>query len=351
MAKIRVLLVDDSVLVRKLLAEALSADPRFEVVGTAPNGRIALDKLDQLAPDAIVLDVEMPDLDGLETLRAIRARSADLPVIMFSALTERCATATLDALSLGASDYVPKPTSSGGMFVSRAQAVASLTTKLEVLCRGAHPTRPPAALPAGPAAAPAVSARCRRPELVVLGASTGGPNAVAELVGLLPPQLPVPIVIVQHMPPLFTRMFAERLSTSTGFESREAATGEKVAAGQIRIAPGDFHVALARPAATLQVVLHQGPPENSCRPAVDVLFASAADLCGSGVLGVVLTGMGFDGLRGAELIRGAGGTVFVQDEASSVVWSMPGSIARAGHANKVLCIADLATEIARWAHG
>ncbi|HEU5450297.1 MAG TPA: chemotaxis response regulator protein-glutamate methylesterase, partial [Acidimicrobiia bacterium] len=348
-----ILVVDDAVVFRRLVAEELAADPALEVVGTAANGRIALAKIAQLAPDVVTLDIEMPELDGLATLAELRPRWPRLPVIMFSTLTERGAEATLEALSLGASDYVTKPT---GLH-NPAEAMAAVQAELVPRIKALHGRRLLSRMPHSPTPkvevtpAPAVKAPARpadaRIDVVAIGVSTGGPNALADLLPALPGTLPVPIVIVQHMPPVFTRMLANRLNGRCALKVIEAEGGELLIPGRVHIAAGGQHLALVRQGTSVVTVATDDPPENSCRPAVDVLFRSVANLYGSGALSVVLTGMGQDGLRGAEAIRVAGGQVLAQDEASSVVWGMPGFVARAGLADAVLPLDALAAEIGR----
>ena len=340
-ARIRVMVVDDAVVIRKILTDALAADPDIEVVGTAANGKIALAKLDQLKPDLVTLDVEMPEMDGLQTLREIRKVKPRLPVVMFSTLTSRGGAATLDALSAGASDYVCKPANVGSVTAAMARIREELIPKVKALCgRSTPPTtlQPIAPRQAFPPAA-------RRPvEAVVIGISTGGPNALAEIMPMLPPTLGVPVLIVQHMPPVFTKLLAERLATRCPLPVVEATAGEAVVANKVYIAPGDFHMAVT-PRRTVE--LTQAPPENSCRPAVDVLFRSAAAVFGGGTLAAVLTGIGSDGLAGCQAVRKAGGGVLVQDEATSAVWGMPGAVARAGLAEQQVPLRDVAHAIAR----
>jgi two-component system chemotaxis response regulator CheB len=335
--KIRVLVADDAVVFRRMVADELAADPAIEVVGTAANGRIALAKLAQLTPDLVVLDVEMPELDGLATLKEIRKTHPRLPVVMFSALTERGAEATLDALALGATDYFPKP--AGGLTESLRVIREELVPEIKALCGKPAPT----ALPT----APVVAAPAGRVDVVAVAASTGGPNALADLFAALPADFPVPVVIVQHMPPVFTRLLAERLSARHPLRVEEGRPGGALRPGHAWIAPGGHHMIVARDAAGDRVLTTQEPPENSCRPAADVLFRSVARAYGPSALAVVLTGMGQDGLRGCEAIRAAGGRVVVQDETTSVVWGMPGFVARAGLADRVLPIGQIAPEIVR----
>lgn len=347
MAAIRVLVVDDAVVVRRIVSDTLAEDPAIEVAGVAANGRIALAKVPQVNPDVVVLDVEMPELDGLATLRILRREYPKIPVIMFSTLTERGAATTLDALALGAADYVTKPANVGSVLTATQRIREELVPRIKALCPGkagaARPARaavPPAAFPR-----PAAAARPAPVELVVIGVSTGGPNALADIVPRLAPSLPVPVLIVQHMPPVFTRLLADRLTAAGGMRVREGVAGGAVVPGEAWLAPGDWHMTVRRAGLASTVQLHQGPPENSCRPAADVLFRSAVEAYGPGVLGVVLTGMGQDGLRGAQLIKEAGGTVFAQDEATSVVWGMPGYVAQAGLADRILPLGRVAGEI------
>lgn len=400
--KIRVMLVDDSAVIRHLLNDVLASDPQLEVVGSAQNGQIALEKLSTLNPDIVILDVEMPVMDGLDTLAAIRKRLPKLPIIMFSSITERGAAVTLEALGRGANDYVTKPANTGNMDASLQRVREELIPRIKVFCRhllsGAvapaprpqtngleslvrpraaleprpgstrsEPlTRPPLTDPARlsttpypepttrpslpePVATPAANRsamRTSRIDIVVIGVSTGGPNALAELLPRIPKTFPVPVVIVQHMPPIFTKLLAERLAKEASLPVAEAADGEMLLPGQIRIAPGGSHLVLDRQGPQMvKLQLNQDPPENSCRPAVDVLFRSAVTTYKGNILAVVLTGMGSDGLRGCETIRNAGGYVLVQDEASSVVWGMPGYVARAGLADAQIPIDKMAGEI------
>ena len=357
MTAIRVLVVDDSVVVRRLLVEALTVDPDIEVAGTAPDGQVALTKIPLVRPDLITLDVEMPVMSGLETLREIRKLYPKLPVIMFSTLTERGATTTLDALTLGASDYVTKPSNTGGVEQTRARIQADLIPKVKALCRAPHEEN----LASAPAvvSAPPIAARrgpskttgaMQRIDLVAIGCSTGGPNALAALLPSLSGGFPVPIVIVQHMPPLFTRLLAERLDRQCSVRIREGKEGEPLQTGGAWIAPGDFHMQVVREAQAARLAMNQEPPQNSCRPSVDVLFESVAKEYGPNVLGVVLTGMGSDGVRGAQCIRTAGGQVIVQNEATSVVWGMPGQVAAAGQADGIFPLQEMAAEIEKRAN-
>jgi two-component system chemotaxis response regulator CheB len=346
MSRIKVLVVDDSVVVRRLVGDTLAGDPRLDVVGTAANGKVALAKIPQLNPDLLTLDVEMPVMDGLETLREVRKLYPRLPVIMFSTLTERGAATTLDALELGANDYVAKPANVGSVTASMEAIRSQLVPKILALCTRARSVVPPLAAPLPrPADATAAPATPPRVDVLAIGASTGGPDALTVVLGALPASLPVPVVVVQHMPPVFTKQFADRLDARCALSVSEAVPGAPVLPGQVLIAPGDFHLRVRRVAGRVQAALDQGTPENYCRPAVDVLFRSAVEAYGGHVLGVVLTGMGADGARGsAEIVR-AGGSVLVQDEATSVVWGMPGAVTAAGLASKQLPLTGVAPAV------
>jgi len=340
MASIGVLVVDDSVVIRRMVASVLDDDRDIEVVGTAANGRIALDKLPQLRPDIVILDVEMPVMDGLETLRALRVTHPHLPVVMFSTLTERGASATLDALAAGATDYVTKPSHVGSVAASIERVRSELIPKIKGLV-GANRERTTGATP--PAPRPAVQpVRQERVDVIAIGCSTGGPDALTAIVAGLPPDLAVPVVVVQHMPPLFTRLFAERLDRSCPLLVREATDGVTLQAGQILVAPGDRHLVLRRQGVEVVAQITQEPPENYCRPSVDVLFRSVASVYGNGALACVLTGMGRDGVKGAERVRAVGGRIIVQDQASSVVWGMPGAVAAAGLASDIVPLRQIA---------
>lgn len=342
MQPLRILLVDDSAVIRRAITSMLSSDPEIIVVGNAGNGTQALERIPGLKPDLIILDIEMPGMDGLETLVEIRKLYRKLPVIMFSTLTERGAAATLDALARGASDYMTKP--SGGLADLTPERVREdLIRKIKSLCVVRPPSQPapPPRLPLAPAL---VGTRI---DVVAIGTSTGGPNALMALLPQLPPNLPVPIVIVQHMPALFTRLLAERLNVRGPLKVQEGREGERLLAGEVWIAPGDRHMTVVRKGAEVLIGVNQDPPENSCRPAVDVLFRSVAQIYKANVLAIVLTGMGADGTRGASVIRAAGGQVIAQDEASSVVWGMPGSVVAAQLADHIYPLDGIAAETVR----
>jgi two-component system chemotaxis response regulator CheB len=347
------MVVDDSVVVRKIVTDVLSADPDIEVVGTAVNGRIAVSKLDQLKPDLVTMDIEMPEMNGIEAVRAIRATRSRVPIIMFSTLTERGASATLDALSAGANEYVTKPANVGSVGQSMESVREQLIPKIKALtgrpvtvgpARAAAPVPPP--LSPAPRTGPG-----KKPAVLVIGSSTGGPEALAKVLPQLPASLPVPVLLVQHMPPVFTRQFAQRLDRLSALRVVEAADGSPLLPGTAHLAPGDHHLVVRGGPRGLHTGLNQGPPENFCRPAVDPLFRSVVTAFDGAVLAVVLTGMGADGRNGAGEVRAAGGTVIVQDQASSVVWGMPGAVSQAGFADEILPLDRIPEAIARHLSG
>jgi two-component system chemotaxis response regulator CheB len=355
----RILIVEDSAVMRSLLRAVISSDPHLEVAGTAANGASALTFLSGERPDLVLLDVEMPVMDGLATLRQMRSRGIRVPVIMCSSLTRRGARVTIDALANGASDYVAKPTGQAGREAAIRALAQELVPKVLALTASAQPR-----LPGSGASAVSTSfsagmqvpvqgtavAHTVAPSVLVIGVSTGGPAALEVLLPALPAGFPLPVLIVQHMPELFTRLMAERLNGRCALRVHEASEGEPIGRGRIAIARGNWHLELrSPPSASAPATLHlqQGPPENHCRPAVDVLFRSAARIFGPGVLGVVLTGMGSDGLIGARLIRQQGGWVLAQDQATSTVWGMPGAVAGAGLADKIVALDAMASEIVR----
>lgn len=362
MRRIRVLVVDDAVVVRRLVTDVLAADPEIEVAGIAANGKIALQKIAQLAPDLVTLDIEMPEMDGLETISEIRKTWKTLPVIMFSTLTARGAQSTMEALSRGATDYVTKPANVGSVTAAQQRIRDDLIPRIKTLCAGVLPSAAPPARLTGAALVsaqlakvagtppprpprPAASGPRQSINIVAIGCSTGGPNALIEILPKLPADFPLPIVVTQHMPPMFTKFLADRLSLMSKLTVREATEGAVITAGSVWIAPGDHHLVLKQVGGQTIATLTQDPPENSCRPAVDVMLRSVVACYGAHVLSVILTGMGQDGLRGSEAVHDAGGSVFAQDEASSVVWGMPGFVTRSGITSAVLPLDRIAQAI------
>ncbi|MFN8706969.1 MAG: chemotaxis response regulator protein-glutamate methylesterase [Planctomyces sp.] len=390
--RIRVMIADDSSVTRKILTAAISLDMDLEVVAAALNGDEAVNYCRGLKPDVILMDVEMPQLTGIEALREIRKFNPQVPIIMFSTLTVRGGEATLDALQAGATDYVAKPTGVGHVDKAISYLQLEVVPKLKLwgrrnrnvqenavaIPRKSNGTGTPenssgavarsGAVPAvtpGPEAAadPAVtnpielseaafdfevSARKRRsdrrktPVMVLgIGSSTGGPNALAELISRLPASLNVPVLITQHMPPIFTQLLAERLDRCSQLTVREGYDGAVLKAGEVWIAPGDHHMMVARDGTSVVIRTTRGAPENSCRPAVDVMFRSLAQVFGAGTLAVVLTGMGRDGTAGCQALSQAGAWIMVQDESSSVVWGMPRVVAEAGLADAVFPLNEM----------
>jgi two-component system chemotaxis response regulator CheB len=346
--KIRVLIVDDSAVTRLVLADMIRRDPDLELAGAESNGRKALENLDALRPDVVVLDVEMPEMNGIETVTLLRARQPRLPVIMFSSYTEEGAAVTIEALTCGAADFVAKPSNTTDAAKALAHVREQLLPRIKILGRPRRNDARPMVV-SHKVTHPSTPSRAENHhvELICVAVSTGGPRALEVLLTPLPASFPVPIVIVQHMPPTFTRHLAERLASLCAISVKEVQNGATLHPGTALLAPGDFHVVIKRSGERALLVTNQDPPENSCRPSADVLFRSAAKTFGPGTLAVVLTGMGHDGLAGSEEIHHAGGRILVQDEASSVVWGMPGSVARANLADKIMAIDQLSGEIMR----
>lgn len=352
--KIRVLVIDDSVVIRRLVTHALEEDPAIQVVGAASNGAIGLQRIPQLNPDVLTLDIEMPEMDGLAMLRRVRREYPHLRVIMFSTLTERGAAVTLEALTLGADDYVAKASNEGSLDRSMARLRQELIPKIKQFFYTPEPVRPIAAVSRPEVrSAPALDKAVRppaagadtRPRVLAIGVSTGGPTALGAILPELPADFPLPVLVVQHMPALFTRLLAERLDATCRLRVSEATQGAAIAAGKILLAPGDFHMKVTASAQGPRVLLDQSPPQNSCRPAVDALFASIGEVYGGAALAVILTGMGYDGVHGARILKARGATILAQDEATSVVWGMPGGVVNAGLADRVLPLGRVIPEI------
>jgi two-component system chemotaxis response regulator CheB len=350
---ISVLVVDDSALVRRLVSGILDEAEGIRVAGTAANGELALRKIDELRPDLVTLDIEMPVMDGLTALRQLRKAHPSLPVIMFSTLTQGGAAATLDALSAGASDYITKPSNGASLAASMADVRDQLVPRVRALGgRRFAPavSRPPASPP--PLAKPGDRNRTKRVrsasplQVIAVGSSTGGPEALSKVLAALPERPGVPIVVVQHMPPIFTTMLATRLDRLGPASVVEATDGQRLEPGVVYIAPGGRHLEVQRRASACYTKLHDAPPENFSRPSVDVLFRSVAKAYPGSAIAVVLTGMGHDGCRGAELIGSAGSLVVAQDQNSSVVWGMPGAVTEAGLADAVLPLTSIGPYLA-----
>jgi two-component system chemotaxis response regulator CheB len=355
MRTINVLVVDDSVTVRRFMSDVLSDEPGIKVVGLVSDGAYALEKIAQTNPDVVTLDVEMPIMGGLETLEEIRKHYPRLPVIMLSSLTEAGSHITLQALLRGASDYVLKPSQTGNVQVALDKLKKELVPKIKSICDGAgivsfrparipEPSKPKEnAIPAK--FVPVTRPTSRRIDVVVIGSSTGGPNALKSVLSKIPADFPLPILVTQHMPPVFTTSLAKSLNDQCRLPVSEGVAGEEVLPKRIYLAPGGVHMVVDKHGTKMQIGINQDPPENSCRPAVDVLFRSAVRAYGDRVLAVVLTGMGQDGMLGCEAIKRAGGKVIVQDQATSVVWGMPGAVVNAGLADEVMPVNKIADEI------
>lgn len=376
MDKVRVLIVDDSAVMRKIIASALQKEPSIEIAGYAANGLQAIEAIQTCNPDVVTLDIEMPEMDGLTALREIRKDNKYLPIIMFSSLTHKGAQAAVMALTAGASDYVGKPANAtGGIDDAFKVLETELIPKIIGLAKRVKSRRAREGASAdAPKSIPVVAPKtvntpkpiapiktasslaskiskvtsgvlAKPAEAVCIGVSTGGPEALMQVFGAFNAPLSVPIFIVQHMPADFTALLAARLSATGVMTVKEAEEGEIAEPGMVYIAPGGFHMTVSRPGTKTIIHLNTEPPENSCRPAVDVLFRAAADVYGSSLLTVMLTGMGYDGLKGSQVVKDKGGQLIAQDEASSVIWGMPGAVVQAGLADAVLPLDKIADEI------
>ena len=359
---IRVLVVDDSAVIRGLITRLLESDPELAVVGSVGTGQMAISTCQRQSVDVVVLDIEMPVMDGLTALPQILAASPGVKVIMASTLTTRNAQISLKALQAGAADYVAKPTSTAEIqaaqdfrreLVEKVKALGQAGRKRRVergdVKPGDLPFRPPAGA-IKPATKPGIALRAaasRPPELIAIGSSTGGPQALLAVLTKFPTSIRLPILITQHMPATFTSILAEHLARASGWACAEAVDGEPVRANRIYVAPGDFHMKVAVENGARLIRLTKEPAENFCRPAVDPMFRSVAQAYGAGVLGLILTGMGSDGAKGARAVVDAGGSVIAQDEASSVVWGMPGAAAAAGVCSAVLPLPEITAYLRR----
>jgi two-component system chemotaxis response regulator CheB len=326
----RVMICDDSAVIRAALARMLEADPAIRVVARVANGKLAVEELRRQAVDVVVLDIEMPVMDGMAALPLLLQADPGVRVVMASTLTTRGVDTAIRALRLGAADYVPKPDTS-------AVANDSFRRELVAKVKGLAGLRRRASLPARGGAPLALRAAPRvAPQLVAIGSSTGGPQALFTLAEALGRDLRLPVVLTQHMPATFMPILAEHITRLGGMPCAEAREGERLHPGRIYLAPGDRHLLVRGSGAALHAKLSSGPPENFCRPSVDPMLRSAAEACGGRVLAVMLTGMGRDGLAGTRQVVDAGGGAIAQDEATSVVWGMPGAIAQAGLCHAVL---------------
>ena len=369
--KLRVMVVDDSVVIRGMISRWIAAEPDMEVTASLRTGLDAVNQLERINPDVAVLDIEMPELDGISALPQLLAKKRDLIIIMASTLTRRNAEISFKALSLGAADYIPKPESTREAAAAETfrhdliQKIRHLGAKVRRSTPPAHMSpplapvhgRPREAAARAPLASPATVAPLvltRRafgmiaPRVLLIGSSTGGPQALMSLVTEIGAVIDrVPVLITQHMPPTFTTILAEHLARSSRRPAHEGVDGEIVKAGQIYLAPGGRHMRVARHGADAAIALDDGPPVNFCKPAVDPLFTSAIDVWQGGIMSVILTGMGSDGMRGGKDIVAAGGSVIAQDEATSVVWGMPGAAANAGICAAILPLNQIAPKLVR----
>jgi two-component system chemotaxis response regulator CheB len=360
--QIRVMVVDDAVVVRGLVSRWIDEEPDLKAVATARSGRDAVDQMTRANPDVVLLDIEMPDIDGIEALPLLLEKKRDLVVIMASTLTRRNAEVSLKALALGAADYISKPASNHEVTTS-ASFRRELIEKIRELggrrkraadmrARGSG-FAPAVPIRAKPAPAPSSDIKLRPfaaspPRVLLIGSSTGGPQALTSLVSQLGPVLDrAPVLITQHMPATFTTILAEHLARASGRPAHEGVDGEPIVSGNIYLAPGGRHMTTERRNGAAMISLNAGPLVNFCRPAVDPLFSSATQLWGGSILAVILTGMGSDGTHGAEAVAAAGGSVIAQDEATSVVWGMPGAAAHAGVCSAVLPMDQIAGRVVR----
>lgn len=354
---LRVLVVDDTIMYRKVVGDILAEMPGVEVVGTANNGKIALTRIASLRPDLITLDVEMPVMDGLETLKEIQKSHPDVGVIMLSSWTKRGSDITMKALELGAFDFIPKPDADAmqanvqllkGELLPRIKVFAKRLELKGLLRQGARPSG--AAAPAAPRPVPAAAAPSRRTgksKAVAIGISTGGPNALTKMLPQLP-RLGVPVFIVQHMPPVFTKSLAESLDAKCQYEVREAEHNETVRPDVVYIAPGGKHMRVAAGSGGTKIIqITDDPPENNCKPAVDYLFRSVAREYGALATGVIMTGMGGDGTLGLRVLKSFGAVTVGQDEETCVVYGMPKTAAEAGVVDVVAPLQSIASEIVR----
>ena len=364
----RVMVVDDSAVIRGMISRWIDADPALTVVGSASNGQMAVQQLERLDPEIVVLDIEMPGMDGISALPKILSALPDVKVIMASTLTLRNADISMKALAAGAADYIPKPTSTRQMQGAN-DFQRDLLAKLKALgnARRNHPGA--RRRPSKPGRAVSIAKPRERlalynkgpivlrprskqpPRILAIGSSTGGPQALFRLFGFVRDRIRLPILITQHMPATFTTILAEHLRRIAGAPCREAIDGEPVVGGTIYVAPGDWHMTVEADGSQKVIRLNQNPSENFCRPSVDPMLRSVAKAYGAHVLGLILTGMGHDGLNGGRVVVDAGGTVLAQDEATSVVWGMPGAVATGGLCSAVLPIDEIGPTVERMATG
>lgn len=334
MGKIKVLVVEDSPIMRKLITDILKNDPEIEVIDTAKTGKEAIEKAKSLKPDVITLDIEMPEMDGISALKILKKETPQTKVIMFSSLTQEGAKATIECLSLGAYDFVPKP-STKSFYESIKKIEQDLIPKVKSII----PLERIKFIYKAPHITPKIKKGIYK--ICGIGVSTGGPQTLIKIIPELPPNFPAPVLIVQHMPPIFTKQLAERLNSLSRLRVKEAEEGELIKDGVIYIAPGDYHMEVKKENALVKIKLHQGPPRNFCRPSVDELFESLAEVYNGNTLVLILTGMGSDGKEGAKKIKEKGGVVLAQDAESSVVFGMPKAVIEEGLADEVVNLSKI----------
>ena len=346
---IRVLIVDDSAVIRGALGRIIDAEGDMLVATTAPNGKVALDALKHTPVDVVLLDVEMPEMDGLTALPLILAQYPDTRVIMASSLTQRGAEVTMHALAMGAADFIAKPAAKSGSATLAAISV-EIASKVRAIGRSARGVRhlvSAAARPPLPVRTELLAARSgdAPTRILAIASSTGGPNALSDVLSALPADFPLPILITQHMPAVFTGLLATRLERDTGRRCVEAKDGDLIKPNCTYVAPGEYHMIVQTNEGLPYVRLTQTPPENYCRPSADPMLKSIASIYGASTMAIVLTGMGEDGLRGCRDVHQRGGRIMVQDEATSVVWGMPGAVANAGIASSILPLPKIGAAI------
>lgn len=345
-APINVMVVDDSAIVRGLITRTLKTDPRIDVVASCSNGEMAITQAARRALDVIILDIEMPVMDGLTALPKLQRANPGASIVMASTLTQRNAAISLRAMALGAADYIAKPTTD--RLNANEEFHRDLIHKVIALGQTKRP-RPSSDASSCPPAMGHIAARggmLRQPRIIAIGSSTGGPQALLTLLGALSPTVACPIVIAQHMPATFTTVLAQHIERASRRPTTEAADGMDITPGRIYLAPGDYHFEVIRSGAAYVARLSQTPPQNFCRPSVDPLFHSVAQLFGAECCGIMLTGMGSDGCGGAKAIAAAGAPVIAQDEATSVVWGMPGAVTQAGICSAILPLPKIAGHLA-----
>ncbi len=370
------MVVDDSAVIRGFITRMLDSDPSVTIVSSVGNGQMAIDVLSRHEIDVIIMDIEMPVMDGLTALPKLLEIDPEVRIVMASTLTVRNADTSMRALELGAADYIPKPTSTREMNAGedfRRELLEKVRVHGGRLKRGlrrgppgdsprpievrqpivtsvpAAPSRPPAIYPPGPIQLRPLNPV--RPNILAIGSSTGGPPALFATLKEIKPSINMPVVITQHMPPTFTAILAQHIAKNSGWPSSEGKDGEPLENGHIYVAPGNFHMLFDQKGGRTVIRLTQDPPENFCRPAVDPMLRSLVKIYGGRILTVILTGMGADGLKGGREVVEAGGTIFAQDEASSVVWGMPGAVATAGICSAVLPLNEIGPRVMAYLEG